>query len=49
MRMAAKYAPESIEGLDWAQLMAAAQNGGEAKLVDVEDEEKGEHVEAIIE
>ncbi len=49
MKMAAKYAPESIEGLDWAQLIAAAQNGGEGKLVDVEDEEKGEHVEVFIE
>ncbi len=49
MKMAAKYVPESIEGLDWDQLIAAAQNGGEAKFVDIEDEEKGEHVEAFIE
>ncbi len=49
MKMAAKYAPESIEGLDWDQLIAAAQSGDEAKLVDVEDEEKGEHVEVFIE
>ncbi len=49
MKMAAKYAPESIEGLDWDQLIAAAQSGGAAKLVDVEDEEKGEHVEVFVE
>ncbi len=49
MKMAAKYAPESVEGLDWDQLIAAAQNGSEGKLVDVEDEEKGEHVEVFVE
>ena len=49
MKMAAKYAPESIEGLDWSQLIAEAQNGEEAKLVDVEDVEKGERVEVFVE
>lgn len=49
MKMATKYAPESIEGLDMDQIMDAVRNGGEGKLVDVEDEEKGEHVEVYVE
>lgn len=49
MKMAAKYAPESIEGLDMNQLFEAVKNGGDGKLVDVEDEEKGEHVEVFVE
>jgi len=49
MKMAAKYAPESIEGLDMEEIIAAAKNGGEGKLVDVEDPEKGEHVEIFVE
>ncbi len=49
MKMAAKYAPDSIEGLDMDELLLAMKNGGEEKLVDVEDEEKGEHVEIFVE
>ena len=49
IKMAAKYAPDSIEGLDMDEITAAIKNGGEAKLVDVEDEEKGEHVEVFVE
>ncbi len=49
MKMAARFAPAAVEGLDMNQLSAAIQNGGEAKMVDVEDEEKGEHVEVFIE
>jgi hypothetical protein len=49
MKMAAKFAPDSIEGLDMDQIMAAMKDGGESKLVDVEDEEKGEHVEIFVE
>ncbi len=49
MKMAAKFGPGDLEGLDMNQLMAAMKSGGEGKLVDVEDEEKGEHVEVFIE
>jgi hypothetical protein len=49
MKMAAKYASDSVEGLDMNQIIAAMKSGGEGKLVDVEDEEKGEQVEIFIE
>ncbi len=49
MKMGAKFAPAALEGLDMDQLVAAAKSGGEGKIVDVEDEEKGEHVEVYIE
>jgi hypothetical protein len=49
MRMAAKYAPESIEGLDMEMIMEAVKNGGEGMLVEVEDEEKRERVEVFLE
>ena len=49
MKMAAKFAPASVEDLDMNQLMAAMKSSGEEKLVDVEDEEKGEHVEIFVE
>jgi len=49
MQMAARFAPASVEGLDMNQLIAAVKSGGEELLVDVEDEEKGEHVEIFVE
>ena len=49
MKMAAKYAPGSVEGLDMDEIFAAIKNGGDGKLVEVEDEEKGEHVEIFVE
>jgi hypothetical protein len=49
MKMAAKFAPADVAGLDWDQLLAAINAGGEGKMVDVEDEEKGQHVEIFIE
>ncbi len=49
LKMAAKYAPESVEGLDMDEILAAVKNGGEGKLVDVEDEDRGEHVEIYVE
>ncbi len=49
MKMGAKFAPAGCEGLDMDQLVAAMKSGSEGKLVDVEDEEKGEHVEVFIE
>ncbi len=49
MKIGAKFAPAAVEGLDMNQLIAAIKSGGEGKVVDVEDEEKGEHVEVFIE
>jgi hypothetical protein len=49
MKMALRYAPDSVEGLDMNQIITAMECGGEAKLVDVEDETKGEHVEIFVE
>ncbi len=49
MKMGAKFAPAGLEGLDMARIMAAIQSGGEGKVVDVEDEAGGEHVEVFIE
>jgi hypothetical protein len=49
MKMGAKFAPACLEGLDMQQIIAAIKNGGEGKIVDVEDVEDGEHVEVFIE
>jgi len=49
MKMAARYAPESVEGIDIGEIVAAAKSGGEGLLVDVEDAEKGERVEVFVE
>lgn len=49
MKMGAKFAPAGLEGLDMQQIIAAIKNGGEGKIVDVEDEDDGEHVEVFIE
>ncbi len=47
--MAAKFAPGGIEGLDMHQIIEAMKNNTEGKLVDVVDEETGEHVEIFVE
>lgn len=49
LKMAARYAADSVEGLDFNQLIEAMKDGEAGKLVDVEDEEKGERVEVFIE
>jgi hypothetical protein len=49
MKMGARFAPAGLEGLDMQQIIAAIKSGGEGKIVDVEDEEDGEHVEVFIE
>jgi hypothetical protein len=49
MKMGAKFAPAGVEGLDMNQIIAAIKGGTEGKVVDVEDEEDGEHVEVFIE
>ncbi len=49
LKMGAKFAPAGLQGFDMNQIMAAIKNGNEGKVVDVEDEEDGEHVEVFIE
>ncbi len=49
MKMGAKFAPAGLAGLDMQQIIAAIKQGGEGKIVDVEDEDGGEHVEVFIE
>ncbi len=49
MKMAARFAPAECEGLDMSQIRAALESGGTGKIVDVEDEEKGEHVQVFVE
>lgn len=49
LKMGAKFAPAGLEGLDANQIINAIKLGGEGKIVDVENEEEGEHVEVFIE
>lgn len=49
LKLGAKFSPVGIEGLDVNQIMAAVKAGGMGKIVDVEDEVDGEHVEVYIE
>jgi hypothetical protein len=49
LKMGAKFAPAGLEGLDVNQILTAMKSGTQGKVVDVEDEEDGEHVEVFIE
>lgn len=49
LKMGAKFSPVGLEGLDMNQIMTAVKTGGTGKIVDVEDEEDGEHVEIYVE
>ncbi|MFN7037246.1 MAG: SHOCT-like domain-containing protein [Bellilinea sp.] len=48
IRMGMRFAPE-IEGLDVNELMSFIQSGESGHLLDVYDDEDGEHVEVYIE
>jgi hypothetical protein len=48
MKMGARFAPQ-VEGLDAEQLMEFLHSGEIGRIVDVYDEEDGEHVEVFIE
>ena len=48
MKIGAQYAPE-VGSIDLGQLNEMLQSGVEGKIVDVLDEEDGEHVEIFIE
>jgi hypothetical protein len=48
LRIGAQYAPE-LQGMDLAQLVNEVKSGASGKIIDVVDEEDGEHVEIFIE
>lgn len=48
MKMGARFSPE-VEGLDMDQLMELIQAGATGQVLDVTDEEDGEHVEVFLE
>lgn len=48
MKIGAHFAPE-VEGVDMANVMEAMRSGMTGKIIDVTDEEDGEHVEIYVE
>ena len=48
IKIGAHFAPE-VEGVDMTQLMDALRSGMTGKIVDVIDDEDGEHVEIFVE
>ncbi len=48
LKMGARFAPQT-EGIDFEQIVKAIREGAEGRIVDVEDEDGGEHVEISIE
>jgi hypothetical protein len=48
MKFGAHFAPQ-IDGVDSNQLMDAIRNGQVGKIIDVYDDDDGEHVEIFIE
>jgi hypothetical protein len=48
LKMGAKFAPE-VDGLDVQQITEAINSGMTGKIIDVTDEEDGEHVEIFVE
>ncbi|HUS94480.1 MAG TPA: hypothetical protein VMZ24_04815 [Patescibacteria group bacterium] len=48
MKMGARFAPE-VEGVDFDELTAMIQGGAQGKVVDIIDNEEGEHVEIFVE
>ena len=48
MKIGAHFAPE-VEGVDMANVMDALRSGMTGKIIDVTDDEDGEHVEIYIE
>lgn len=48
MKIGAHFAPE-VEGVDMSNVMEAIRTGMTGKIIDVTDEEDGEHVEIYVE
>lgn len=49
LRIGARFAPEEMEGLEIGDLVESIRQGVRGKIVDVTDEEDGEHVEIFVE
>jgi len=49
LRIAQRFAPEEMDGIDVQELEAMLASGAIGKIVEVEDEEDGERVEIYIE
>ncbi len=48
LRIGAQYAPE-LHSLNFQQLIEEVKSGAQGKIIDVTDEEDGEHVEIFVE
>ncbi len=48
LKLGMKFAP-NVEGVDYKEIADMIQAGGVGKIVDVEDDKDGEHVEVFIE
>ena len=48
LKIGAHFAPE-VEGVDLANVMQAVRSGMTGKIIDVTDDEDGEHVEIYVE
>jgi len=48
MKIGAHFAPE-VEGVDMSNVLAAMRAGMTGKIIDVTDDEDGEHVEIFVE
>jgi hypothetical protein len=48
LRMGARFAPE-MDDMDFNEVMRAIQGGARGKIIDVTDDEGGEHVEIYVE
>lgn len=48
MKIGAHFAPE-VEGVDMTNVLAALRSGMTGKIIDVTDDEDGEHVEIFVE
>ena len=48
MKIGAHFAPE-VEGVDMSHVMDAVRSGMTGKIIDVTDDEDGEHVEIYVE
>jgi len=48
IKMGAKFAPE-LEGAQYEEIMEAIRSGQQGKIMDIVDDEDGEHVEIFVE
>jgi hypothetical protein len=48
LKMGARFAP-NLEGVNLEEMMAAIKSGASGKIMDVTDEDSGEHVEIYVE